>query len=305
MALNRVFSFIRRLLTTVGLLLLVFTASRLMVRALPGNPVETILAETGTSLSLDELQSEFGLQLSWHDSLERDLIGFLHHGDWGKSIHSREPVRDLILSHFLKSLQLGSLAFVIALALSLFLAAGSVLGSQWIDRICTLHSALFGALPTPWIGPILAFLFAVKIPIFDINGALGLPLLLLSLNLSAFWSRLIRQRLRDGLASDMARFARSKGLSEFTILAKHVLAPSLGFFLGYFGSQLGQVLAGSMMTEVLFDWPGMGSLLIGSVLKRDYPVVEACIFASSSLILISTRVGDLLSSLWDPRGSSA
>ncbi len=292
---------IKKVGVTLLLILTLFFASRLMVRALPGNPIETILAETGTSLSVEEVQKEFGLHLSWQESLQEDLSKLILKGDWGRSIHTREPVSTLIQSRLQNSLLLGFLAFLLALSFSLILAAGSVMGSRFLDRLCTLHSALLSALPTPWIGPVLAYFLAVQIPLFEINGSIGLPLLMLSLNASAFWSRLLRQRLREDIRSDVVRYARAKGLSEAKVVIKHGLAPSLGFFFSYFGTQLGQILAGSMIIEVLFDWPGLGSLLIESVHKRDYPVVEGCIFVTASLLILCTQLGDLLAHLWEPR----
>jgi len=291
----------RKALSLLLLIGLVFIGSRLLIRALPGDPIETIIAESGSSIPIEQLKEEFGLHLPWYQSLTHDLREIVLNGNWGFSLQSREPVSELLIRHAQNTWILGSSAFALGILLSMTLASGAALGIRWLDRLCTLHSAFMGALPTPWLGPILAYILAVQIPIFEITGAIGLPLLLLTLNLSAFWSRLLRSRLKSEMHSDVARYARAKGLRESKILIKHALAPSLGFFLAYFGTQLGQILAGSVITEILFDWPGLGTLFIQSVLARDYPLVEGCIFLTGTLILVFTRIGDTLHALWDPR----
>jgi peptide/nickel transport system permease protein len=282
-------------------LLAVFAATRALVRALPGDPAETLAAESGTVIPIESLRSELALDRPFLPALASDLSRFVR-GDWGRSLFSRAPVAPLVRRRFGRTLELTLLALALGLSASLLLglAAAPRPGGR-VDRACELWGAVTAALPTPWIGPMLLALFAVEIPLFPAGGHPALPAVTLALGFSGLWARLIRERVRESLRAPAATAARARGLGEARVTLKYGLAPGAGALLAYLGTQAGGLLAGAFVTEVLFDWRGIGSLLVESVLKRDYPVVEACVFVAAACSLLGTAVGDWLQDAVDPR----
>ncbi len=293
--------FIARLLTSLVLILLIFCASRGLVRALPGDPLETLLAESGTTIPAAELRIEMGLDRPFLEALMGDLERFAH-GDLGKSLFSHEPVTQLLARRMVRTVQLTTLAFLFALTLSLSigLVAAAHPGRK-MDRFCTFYGALTAAFPTPWLGPLLLITFTAWIPIFPTGQNIFLPSLTLSIAFSGLWSRLIRERVRETLTLGAAPGARARGLPEATVVIKYGLWPCSGALLAYLGTQFGALLAGAIVTEVIFDWRGMGSLFIEAVLKRDYPVIEAATFVSAAASFGGSMLGDWAQSWVDPR----
>jgi peptide/nickel transport system permease protein len=208
----------------------------------------------------------------------------------------------LIRSRFINTLYLSCFSFFIAISLSLVigLKAAQTPGGL-ADRFCSFFGAVTGALPTPWIGPMLIILFAVWLPIFPLGENVLLPAITLSLGLAGVWSRLIRKRVRDSLAVGPAQSARARGLPEWRVTLKYGLAPVSGMLVAYIGSQLGFLLAGAFITETIFDWRGLGSLWVSAVLRRDYPVIEAATFVAAATTLLGIALGDGLRSLIDRR----
>ena len=292
---------ITRALATVAMLLFIFAATRALIRALPGDPIETLLAESGTSIPITELKSELGLDKPFFPSLLDDLQQAAR-GDWGKSLLSRQPIGPILWERWIQTAALALLSMMFGISISLWLGLRSAMqpGGAW-DRFCTFYGSLTAALPTPWIGPVLLLIFAVKIPVFPVSGSIWLPAFTLSLAFSGLWSRLIRSRLQETLGAPATIAARARGLSERRIVIKYGLAPAAGALLAYLGTQFGALLGGAFVTEVLFGWRGMGSLLVEGVLKRDYPVVEAAVFATAAASLLGNILGDRLQTWFDPR----
>ncbi len=298
---------IKRVLGMLMVLLVVFAASRLIVRALPGDPLNTLLAETGTSIPPEELARELGLDQPFFPALWQDLLRALK-GDWGASILTREPVAGVLLARLARTAQLTALSILIGLSVSLCLglAAAGFPDRRWgrfADRLCTGYGAVSSALPTVWIGPMMIYTFAVVVPLFPVSGHIALPALTLAIGFTGFWSRLIRERVRETLRFGAAPGARARGLSETRIVIKYGLAPASGALAAFLGTQVGALLGGAFVTEAIFDWPGIGSLLVDSVLKRDYPLVEGAVFVAAAASLLGTAAGDLAQSRMDPRGA--
>lgn len=294
-----------RFLTSLFILLMVFTLSRALVRFLPGDPISTLLAETGSNLTAETLSHELGLDRPFFSALVQDLKNAAHF-DFGRSLISREPIAPILWKRFKNTLLLATIAFALTAVISLslgLLAAEPSLGTpaRLADRACTLLGAVTSALPTPWIGPIFAYLFAFYWPIFPLGNHWALPAIVLSINLSGLWSRLIRERVREVLRFGSARGARARGISEVQVLLKYGLSPAAGALVGFLGTQFGAVLTGAFVTEIIFDWPGMGSFFIDAVLKRDYPTLEACVLFGATACLFGTWAGDLARWALDPR----
>ena len=303
------FKVLNRFALFSAVILLTFVATRAMVRALPGDPLETLLAETGTSIPKGVLRAELQLdrpfvQATWDQT--RSAL----RGDFGTSILSRRPIAPILLERFQKTLLLTLVSLGLTLLCSVTLAYFSVFHlesasgrilNRSANAVCTVHGALASAMPTPWTGPLLAWFFAVNFHIFPLGNHVALPALTIAFSFSGLWARLIRQRMRESLASGAAPGARARGIPEWKVILKYGLAPASGALLAYLGTQTGALLSGAFVTEMIFDWPGLGMLLVDAVLKRDYPVVEAAVFATASASIIGTWCGDWLQSFVDPR----
>jgi peptide/nickel transport system permease protein len=296
---------VARVLALVGVLALVFAASRAMIRALPGDPLDTLLAETGTSIPREELAAELRLDRPFLAALAEDARGALR-GDFGRSVFTREPVGPRIASGLGRTALLAGASLVLGLAAAVLLGLAAATGpstriGRLSDAFCTLHGAVAAALPTPWIGPLLAYALAVQLPLFPIGGHLALPAITLAFAFSGLWARLIRERVRETLALGAAPGARARGVPEWKVALKYGLAPASGALAAYLGTQVGALFAGAFITEAVFDWPGMGTLLVDAVLQRDYPVVEAGVFVTAAAALVGTALGDWAQERLDPR----
>ncbi|MCC7441975.1 MAG: ABC transporter permease [Bdellovibrionales bacterium] len=296
-----------RLSALILTLACVFIVSRALVRWLPGDPLETLLSETGTSIPAETLRKELGLDLPFWRAATRDLGAFLRSGHLGISILSGEPVGPAVWERLRGTAVLSGLTLMIGLPLSLLvglMAAGA--SSPTLRRLagalCDLLGALGAALPTPWVGPLLMALLCVQFPVFPIHGHPLLPAITLSIGFIGLWSRLVRMRVAEVLRTGAAPGARARGMSETRVVLKYGLAPAGGALLAYLGTQTGALLTGSFITEAVFAWPGLGTIFVDAVLSRDYPVVEAAVFVGGALSLGGTMIGDWLRELVDPRG---
>lgn len=304
----------KQLFLTALLLFAVFAGTRALIRVLPGDPAETLVAESGTSIPVETIRHDLGLDQPFASSVFSDAARALH-GDFGISIFNRQPVGPMLWRRFGRTAHLGLTAFAIGLAVSLvlgLLSAGYLAaGDQWetgyarvgraANTLCTLYGAVAAALPTPWTGPMLIIVFALWLPIFSIGGSVALPALTLAASFSGFWARLLRERVRETLTQDAARAARARGVSELGILLKYGLMPASGSLAAFLGTQLGFLLAGAFVIEVIFDWRGLGSYLLEGVSRRDYPVVEGATFVAAAVTLLGNLLGDIGLYLLNPR----
>ncbi len=295
-----------RLFSLLALLIIVFCGTRLLIRALPGDPIEIMLNDAGSPLPAAELRAEFNLNLPLVPSLLADLKN-VSRGDFGKSILTGQTIAPLLKTRFLKTLELSALATLFALAGSIALGVfAAAHPSGRADRFCSVYGAVTASLPLPWIGPILLLPLAIWLPLFPIGGNVFLPAFTLAISFSGLWARLVRERVRETLFSGgttPAVSARARGLPEWKILLKYGLVPASGALIAYLGTQFGGLLAGAFVTEVIFDWQGMGALLLQAVLRRDYPVVEAAAFVAAAASLLGNFLGDWAQGAIDPRVS--
>lgn len=295
---------LRGLGMVIVLILLVFVCSKAIVRSLPGDPVDAILAETGSSIPPEILRKDLGLDRPFREAAYHQLEALLLHFDWGRSISRKQEIGPLLRERAAASFELGILSLFSALLFSFALAFWAQFPnrmSRSLQLPIQIFSALSASLPTAWIGPILGLLFAVKLRFFSLTGGLALPALTLSIALSGFWLRTFNDLFSRALRSDVVRTARSKGLGELKVVWKHAFLPTSGPLLAYLGSQTGVLLAGAVITETTFDRPGLGSLLVESIFKRDYPLIEAILILSAASILMGNFLGDLLQEWVQPK----
>jgi len=285
-----------------GVLLLTF----LLIHVVPGDPVEVMLGDSATQADRSQLRIELGLERPLAQQFAIYLTKITH-GDFGQSIHTKTPIANLIKTHYPATLKLATLALLIALTIGIPLGIYAALkADQWQDLVVTLVSVRLSAMPAFWLGPILMLVFAVYFGWFPVSGmesntSIILPALTLGLGLSAILTRMTRTSLLEVLNDDYIRTARAKGLSESTVILRHALRAALLPIITIVGLQMCSLLAGTVITETIFSWDGIGRLLVESIEKRDYPVTQACVLVVAFSYVLVNQVTDLVYRLADPR----
>lgn len=285
-----------------GVAIMVFS----LIHLIPGDPVEVMLGEAAQPADLQALRHALGLDQSLHIQFWRYLQG-LAHLDFGTSLHSRRPVLDLLLERLPATLELtvAALLLAVSVALPLGIIAALRKNSGW-DRGAMAFAMLGVSVPSFWMGPVLILVFAVWLGWLPVSGREGLaslllPALTLGMGMAAILARMVRSALLDTLNEDYIRTARAKGLSMRAVVWRHALRNALLPVITLLGLQLGALLGGTVITETVFAWPGIGLLVVESIQRRDYPVVQACVlFISLAYVLVNT-VTDLVYAQVDPR----
>ncbi len=296
---------IRRTLQFIFAAAAVFVVSRVLIRALPGDPLDSLLAETALAIPRDKIAEDLGLNLGILELIHRDFAGLLR-GDLGYSLITREPVLEMLLPRLARTLALAAGALVVALSLGIpagvFCSANHrSRGRQLVARSLRGTSTFLISIPLAWIGPALLYVFAILLPWVEFRGSWALACLVLALPLAGNWARIVELRSREEMSQPFFQAALARGVPEWRAILKNGLAPSAGALLATLGSQAGALLAGSFIAEWIFDWPGMGVAWVQATLQRDYPVMEAATFLGSVACLLGVLAGDLLQQLWDPR----
>ncbi len=296
----------RRLLWTIPIMLGVMTLVFFLIHLIPGDPVELMLGENALAGDREVLRDQLGLNLP----LGRQYLDYLGHtvtGDLGTSLHSRRPVTGLILERLPATVELMVGAMVVAFASAFPLGILAALyHGRILDRVASLFAVLGVATPNFWLGPLLVLVFSIALDWFPVNERGGLenlvlPALTLGTALAALLSRMTRTSLVEVLGEDYIRTARAKGLSGSRVVLVHALRNALIPVITVAGLQIGVLLSGAIITESIFDWPGIGSLLLEGIYQRDYPLVQGCVlFISASYVLINLAT-DLLYGWVDPR----
>jgi peptide/nickel transport system permease protein len=297
---------LHRLLLLFPTLLGTVTVVFLLIHAVPGDPVEVMLGETAASADKESLRRELGLD----QPLARQYLHFLAGlatADLGRSLYNQATVSQLILRRLPATLELTlaamTVAFLLAFPLGILAAARR---DSWIDR-GALFFSLFGlAMPNFWLGPLLMIFFSIELGWLPVSGRGGighliLPSLTLGMAMAAILTRMIRSGLLQTIHEDYIRTARAKGLSERRIWLKHALMNSLISVITVVGLQFGSLLAGSIITESIFSWPGIGRLTLQAIQTRDYPLVQGCVLVIAVAYLAVNLLTDICYRLADPR----
>jgi peptide/nickel transport system permease protein len=296
----------RRLALLVPTVLGVVTLIFFLIHFIPGDPVELMLGETASTADLGRLRADLGLDRPVGEQFGTFLLGFLR-GDLGNSFFYRRPVVEVILEKLPATLELAAAAMVLALFLALPLGiAAAIRKDSLTDRAAMLASLVGISMPNFWLGPLLIILFSIKLGWLPVSGREGamsivLPALTLGTALAALLSRMTRSAMLDVLGEDYLRTARAKGLPEKLVIVKHALRNALLPVLTIVGLQFGALLSGAVITENVFAWPGIGTLLIQAINARDYPLVQGCVLVISLGYVAANFLTDLLYSLSDPR----
>jgi peptide/nickel transport system permease protein len=290
------------LLVIFGVVSIVF----LLIHMIPGDPVEIMLGESASTADREALRIALGLHQPVWVQFQQYLAGLLHL-DMGNSIHFRRPVSDLLLERLPATGLLAAVTLIITLlmALPLGIIAAVRRDTGW-DTGAMTFSMLGVSIPNFWLGPILILVFSLWLGWFPVSGRSGfgsviLPALTLSTGLVAVLSRMVRSSMLEVLGEDYMRTARAKGLLPQRIILHHGLRNALLPVITLLGLQLGALLAGAVITETVFSWPGVGLLTIESIQSRDYPVVQACVLLISVTYVLVNLLTDLAYAWIDPR----
>ena len=306
---------LRRLLQLLPVLLIASTGIWAMIYAVPGNPVAAMVGENATPEQVQAVTERLGLDRPVHVQYWSWLTHALS-GDFGLSIQNREPVIDLIAQRIPATLQLGLAATLFGLLLGVPVAVISALKpNSWIDRLLSAWSALALGLPTFWLGILLILLFAVQLqwlpsastyvsvlesPWQALRNTL-LPALTLGVYVSGIFARFLRASLQGELKADSVRTARSKGLPERDVIGRHVMRNALLPFVTIVGLMMATFIGGTVVTEAVFTYPGLGRLLIQAISTRDYPLIQGCILFILLVFVMINLAVDILYAYIDPR----
>jgi ABC-type dipeptide/oligopeptide/nickel transport system permease component len=297
---------LRRVLLILPVLWAVVTLVFLLIHIVPGDPVRALVGENASIEQYQSVQAELGLDkplLAQYREYWRGLI----RGDWGESFATKQSVLTRIFSRYPATIELAIAALLIATAASIPLGvtAATHRGSL-IDTASTLVALLGISLPSFALGPLLILLFSVQLGITPASGSGGianliLPAVTLGAALSAVLTRMVRSSVLEELNEDYVRTARAKGLPERAVIYKHVLKNGLIPVVTVLGLQFGVLLAGAIITERVFSWPGVGSLLVDSISERDYKLTQGCILVIALTYVLVNSATDLIYRFLDPR----
>ena len=287
---------LRRLLISIPVALGVSSLCFLLIHLVPGDPVDIMLGEQANAIEKQALRSELGLDLSLGEQYQKFMLGLLQL-DLGKSLQSRRPVIEEIVERIPATFELSFAAMLIAIGIGIPLGVWAATKPYSLTDQSILFFGLLGmSLPGFWLGPMLILIFSIQLDWLPVSERgdlrhLILPALSLAFALAAILMRMTRSSMLEVLKEDFIRTAHSKGLARQTIYFKHALRNALMPVITIIGLQFGALLTGTVITESIFDWPGVGSLFFSAIQERNYPLVQACIlFVSLTYVFVNLLV---------------
>ncbi len=296
----------KRLVMLIPVVLGVVTLVFFLIHMIPGDPVEIMLGEQAQAADKEALRRELKLDRPIREQYLLYLSG-LPRADLGRSIHSRDPVIQTILKRLPATLMLTLAAMTVAVLIAIPIGILSAVRQYSLMDNVSMFAALLGiSMPNFWLGPLLILLFSIQLgwlPVSGMGGAqhLILPAITLGTALAAILTRMTRSSVLEVIREQYIVTARAKGLQERVVLFKHAFKNALIPIITILGLQFGALLSGSIITETIFSWPGIGRLMIQAVNQRDYPLVQGCVlFISLSYVLVNLAT-DLLYGAADPR----
>jgi peptide/nickel transport system permease protein len=299
-------SLLTRLGYTLPVLWLVVSIVFLLIHIVPGDPIEQMLGEGARPADIVALRHAYGLDLPLKTQYVRYWRGVFH-GDLGRSIRLNDSVTHLVLARYPFTVELTAAALFLALLLAVPAGISAALHrGQRRDHILSVVS-LFGlSFPAFALGPILILLVSIRLGWLPVSGAgdlahLILPAVTMGSALAAILTRMVRTSMLEELGQDYIRTARAKGLAERTVVYKHALRNAMIPVLTLIGLQFGALLAGAIVTETIFSWPGIGRLTVSAISNRDYPLLQGCILAVGLTYVLVNLATDVLYMVVNPR----
>ncbi len=296
----------QRFLLALPALWLVLTMVFLLIHLVPGDPVEQMLGEGAAPGELAQLRHSLGLDQPLHVQYAR-YLGQLAHGDLGQSLKFQAPVRRILFERYPATLELAFRALLICAAIGI--PAGVLAAhrrGRAADRAVGLFTLLGLAVPNFALGPLLILLFSIALGLLPVSGRGGplsfvLPAATLGAALAAILTRMVRGAMIEELSSDYVRTARAKGLPARAVLFRHAFRNALIPIVTILGLQFGTLLAGAIVTESIFAWPGIGRLTVQAISSRDYPLLQGCILLIAVSYVFVNLLTDFLYAVVDPR----
>ena len=297
---------VRRLVLTLPVLLGVATLVFALIHLVPGDPAQSMLGEGASEEEVVQLRHRLGLERPLLEQYRTFLTGLVR-GDLGTSFRYGTPVTREIRDRLLRTMQLAVAAMAVAILIAVPLGiAAAVFRGTFIDHAAMTFALAGISMPNFWLGPLLAILFAVYLGWLPVAGTgtvwhLVLPAVTLGAALAAILARMTRASLLEELRELYVVAARARGLSRLRAVVRHAFRNSLIPVVTIIGLQFGAVLTGTIITETIFAWPGVGRLLIQAITFRDYPLVQGCILFISLTYVGMNLLTDLTYGFLDPR----
>jgi ABC-type dipeptide/oligopeptide/nickel transport system permease component len=295
-----------RLLYTLPVIWLVVSVVFLLIHLVPGDPILQMLGEGAPAADIAATRHMYGLDAPLAQQYLHYWRGVLH-GDLGPSLRFNQSVSSLIVQRYPYTLQLTIAALIVAILISIPAGVRSAQRrGRWDDKLLSIIS-LFGlSFPNFALGPILILFFAIKLGLLPVSGSgtfahLVLPAITMGGALAAILTRMVRTSMLEELGQDYIRTARAKGLSERAVVYRHALRNAMLPVVTVLGLQFGALLAGAIVTETIFSWPGIGRLTINAIGNRDYYLVQGCVLAIGLTYVAVNFLTDLLYSVANPR----
>jgi ABC-type dipeptide/oligopeptide/nickel transport system permease component len=297
---------LHRFLLTLPALWLVLTMVFLLIHIVPGDPVEQMLGEGAAPGQIVQLRHALGLDQPLYVQYGR-YLGRLAHGDLGQSLTFQAPVRRIIFERYPATLSLAFLAMLVCAAIAI--PAGVLAAyrrGRPSDRAVGVFTLLGLAVPNFALGPVLILFFSIELGWLPVSGRGGpsyyiLPAATLGAALAAILTRMVRGSMLEELSSDYVRTARAKGVSVRAVLFRHAFRNALIPIITILGLQFGTLLAGTIVTETIFSWPGIGRLTVQAISARDYPLLQGCILVIAVSYVLVNLLTDALYAVIDPR----
>jgi ABC-type dipeptide/oligopeptide/nickel transport system permease component len=296
----------RRLALLVPTLFGVLVVTFLLLDVVPGDPVAEIVGERADSATIARLRAELRLDEPVHVRFGH-YLGNVVRGDLGRSFVTGRPVAQDLRERFPHTVRLALAAMAIAVTAGIALGVlAAVRPGSAADRLAMLVSYLGVSFPVYWVGLLLILLFALTLRWLPPSGAGGLaflvlPAVTLGMRSVAFLARMTRGAMREALTGDFVRTARAKGLSEGAVVWRHALRTALIPIITVLALDVGNYLTGSLLTETIFAWPGVGRYVLTAIAKRDLPAIQGAVLFLSLVFVLVNLVADLLYAKADPR----
>jgi ABC-type dipeptide/oligopeptide/nickel transport system permease component len=295
-----------RLLLALPALWLILTMVFMLAHIVPGDPVAQMLGEGARADDLQQLRHTLGLDLPLPVQYGRYLEGIAH-GNLGESFRFQQPVLQVVISHYPATLELAFVALLVCIGIGipagLFAAQRRGTSADHAVGVFTLFGL---SVPNFALGPVLILIFSVILSWLPVSGRGGpshlfLPAITLGAALAAILTRMVRTSVIEELSSDYVRTARAKGLTDAAVLFRHAFRNALIPILTILGLQFGTLLAGTIVTESIFSWPGVGRLAVQAIEARDYPLLQGCILLIAVSYVLVNLLTDLVYAAVDPR----
>jgi ABC-type dipeptide/oligopeptide/nickel transport system permease component len=297
---------LRRLLLAIPTLFGVLVVAFLLLYVAPGDPVDAMVGERADSTTIARLRAELRLDDPLYVQFGH-YLATIAKGDLGKSYITNRPIKRDIIERFPKTLQLAGAAMLLATILGVTLGVFSAINpGGWIDRLGLGIAYLGISFPVYWVGLLLILLFAVTLHWLPPSGFGGLrylilPALALGMRSIAFLARMTRSAMLDSLGADYVRTARAKGLPESLVVGRHALRNAMIPIITVLGLDFGAYLTGSILTETIFSWPGLGRYVVNAIARRDLPAIQGSVLFLSAVFVLVNLITDVAYAKADPR----